>query len=95
MFASVATDNDVRRPPTDEIGGEDDAHREERVAVALVDAGGTTKHASGEHGQADQQCQPVGPPGHQPQDQGDRGDQQPGADQHRRDAGEDRPPDPQ
>ena len=60
MFRNVATDSDeVGDPPAPGDRGEDDAQREERVAVPLVDAGRDDEEGEGQDGQPDEKREPV------------------------------------
>ena len=77
--------DDVRDPPPDRDGGQDHAHREERVAVALVDAGRDHEEGEGQHGQPDQERQAVRASGDDDEDDRDHGQQQGRADHDGRD----------
>ena len=60
MLAKVATrQDDVGDPPADRDRGEDRAQREEREAVALVDAGRDHEEGERQDGQPDEQRQAV------------------------------------
>ena len=84
----------VRDPPARRDGGEDDAEREERVAVPLVDPGREDEEREREHGQPDEEREPVGFASDRPQDEEERPDEQGDPDRDRRDDPEDGAPGP-
>ena len=81
--------DEVGDPPAPRDRREDDAHREERIAVALVDAGRHHEEGERQDGQSHEQGQPVGPAGDDDQDHDDRQHQQRRSDGDRRDPTED------
>ena len=81
--------DDVGHPPADRDRGQDHAHREERVAVALMDARRDHEEGERQDGQPDEQGEPVRPPGDDQQDQRDGRQQQRRPDDHRRERPED------
>ncbi len=79
----------VGDPPAPRDRGQDDAHREERVAVPLVDAGRDHEEGEGEDRQPDQQRQAVRTAGDDDEDDDDRRPAAGPADDDGRDRSED------
>src|SRR3954453_4726146 len=77
--------DDIGHPPAPGDRGEDDGDREERVAVALVDAGRHHEEVEREDGEPDEQRQPVRAAGDGDEDHPDRREQERRADDDRRD----------
>ena len=84
MFANVATAEDrIRHSPAGRDRGQDDAEREERVAVPFVDARRQHEEREREHREPDEQREPVRPPPDDPQHDQEGPDQERGPDRDR------------